>query len=86
VYKLLIRSKAKDTLRKLPDKHRQALVEGLGDITAGSYLGKPLSRELSERFSYRVGVYRIIYKIDEQNKVVYVSSIGHRRSVYSEGR
>jgi mRNA interferase RelE/StbE len=86
VYKLLIRSKAKDTLRKLPDKHRQALIEGLGDIMADPYLGKSLSRELAGRFSYRVGIYRIIYKIDEQNKVVQVSSIGHRRSVYSEGR
>ena len=86
MYKLFIRSKAKDTLRKLPDKHRLALIEGLEDIAIDPYLGKSLFRELAGRFSYRVGTYRIIYKIDEQNRVVYVSSIGHRRGVYSEGR
>ena len=30
----------------------------------------------------RVGVYRVVYEIDDQGRVVVVSAVGHRREVY----
>ena len=46
-------------------------------------LGKPLSRELTGRFSLRVGVYRLVYKIDQIDKKIVVLRIGHRGKVYN---
>ncbi len=46
------------------------------------YLGKALSGELKGRFSYRIGVYRIIYAVVKHQLVIYVLDIGHRRGVY----
>ena len=44
--------------------------------------GKPLKLTLKDKWSYRVGVYRIIYSIDGKVLTVYVLDIGHRRNIY----
>lgn len=46
------------------------------------YSGKPLSYSLSGLRSLRVGKYRVIYKIDEKNKIIWLISIGHRKEIY----
>ena len=48
--------------------------------------GKPLRGELKGYWSYRVGVYRIIYKIENDEIVVYVLRIQHRKEVYERFR
>ena len=44
--------------------------------------GKPLKFELKGKWSYSVGVYRIIYTIEHSLLMVEVLDIGHRRDVY----
>ena len=44
--------------------------------------GKPLKLSLKGKWSYRVGVYRIIYSIEKKILTVYILDIGHRREVY----
>jgi len=44
--------------------------------------GKPLRYGLSGTWSYRVGDYRILCKIEDDNLIVLVVEIGHRSSVY----
>jgi mRNA-degrading endonuclease RelE of RelBE toxin-antitoxin system len=38
--------------------------------------------ELTGKFSFRVGVYRIIYKVNKKDKVVDILTAGHRATVY----
>lgn len=45
-------------------------------------LGKPLMVEHEGRYSARRGPYRIIYELDEDERLVRVGAIGHRRDVY----
>jgi mRNA interferase RelE/StbE len=45
-------------------------------------LGKPLMLEHEGRFSARRGPYRIIYELVEDERIVRVVVIGHRRDVY----
>jgi mRNA-degrading endonuclease RelE of RelBE toxin-antitoxin system len=45
-------------------------------------LGKPLMLEHEGRYSARRGPYRIIYDIDDEQHLVRVVAIGHRRDVY----
>ncbi len=44
--------------------------------------GKPLKFSLSGKYSLRVGDYRIIYTIDEDNHIVYIDEITHRSEAY----
>ncbi|MGH3275003.1 MAG: type II toxin-antitoxin system RelE family toxin [Streptosporangiaceae bacterium] len=44
--------------------------------------GKPLQRELAGRWTARRGDYRVVYRLDEEAKVMYVLKIGHRGHVY----
>ncbi|HEX6220091.1 MAG TPA: type II toxin-antitoxin system RelE/ParE family toxin [Acidimicrobiia bacterium] len=45
-------------------------------------LGAPLQGELEGIWSARRGTYRILYRIDEDNREVIVLRIGHRGDVY----
>ena len=45
-------------------------------------VGKPLARELAGYHSARRGAYRVVYRIDELAKTVYVVRIDHRADVY----
>lgn len=44
--------------------------------------GKALSGELAGLWRYRVGDYRILAKIEDNNFVILVVHIGHRKNVY----
>ena len=45
-------------------------------------VGKPLTRELSGYHSARRGAYRVIYRINETERVVHAVRIDHRADVY----
>jgi len=45
-------------------------------------LGAPLRGELEGVWSARRGTYRILYRIDEENRKVIVLQIGYRKDVY----
>ena len=44
--------------------------------------GKPLQYSLKGLRRLRVGDYRVIFQIDQSNKIVPVIKIGHRREIY----
>jgi mRNA-degrading endonuclease RelE of RelBE toxin-antitoxin system len=45
-------------------------------------VGKRLLSPLDDRFSARRGTYRVIYRIDDDERIVTVVDVGHRRDVY----
>lgn len=83
------------TLRATPTV-RRALAEKLPEaVAAAAYafitgplleqphrIGKRLLPPLDDRFSARRGTYRVIYRIDDEARVITVVDIGHRRDVY----
>jgi mRNA interferase RelE/StbE len=44
--------------------------------------GDPLRKDLKGLWKYRIGAYRIICSIEDENVLVLVVRLGHRRSVY----
>ena len=46
--------------------------------------GLPLRRSLKSYMKLRVGDYRVIYKIQKKEVIVYVIKIGHRKDVYDK--
>ena len=82
MYKLRISSRAEKEIKKIPQPHQKAILLALTDIKEVLFLGKPLTRELTRRFSFRVGVYRIVYKVNKKDNVIDILTAGHRATVY----
>jgi mRNA interferase RelE/StbE len=45
-------------------------------------VGKRLPPPMDDRFSARRGTYRIIYRIDDKDRIVTVVDVGHRSDAY----
>lgn len=82
MYEVILTPRAQKELKRLPKRYQRAIVLSLHELREYPFSGKPLTRELTGQFSLRVGVYRILYKINKQNKIVSVLTIGHRSTVY----
>ena len=83
MYKIEITSRAKKQLKQVSRNYEKiAINNAFEEIKEDPHIGKPLSRELTGKFSYRVGVYRIIYSINRKDKIVYILFAGHRSIVY----
>lgn len=82
MFKIKLTAQARRELKSLSVLDKLRLGEIIEEFKDDPFVGKSLSRKLTGKFSYRVGVYRIIYKINETDKIVNVLSAGHRSLVY----
>ncbi len=83
MFEIRISSRAEKQIKRIKKIYQDAILSTLEEMRDDPFIGKPLSRDLMERFSYRIGVYRIIYKINKKDKIVMVISAGHRATVYN---
>lgn len=82
-WRLVVSGPAARDLERLPEKAAAAVVESFQAIAADPYrVGKPLRFELEGLWSARRGPYRVIYRIDERERVVLAVAVGHRADVY----
>lgn len=82
MYKLYLTSRAKRQIKLISLTHQEAIVEALEEIAENPLIGKPLTRELTGKFSYRIGVYRIIYIVNKKDETVFILTAAHRATVY----
>lgn len=82
MYKVVVSPRAQKELKKISYKHQTAIYQTLLDLKEDPLVGKPLTKELTGRLSYRIGVYRIIYKVNFKDKIVLILTAGHRSIVY----
>ena len=83
-YRVEFGATARRTLNRMPEKTATAAVEFcFGPLAANPHrLGKPLQRELFGYHTARRGDYRVIYRIDEAARLLFVLRIEHRGDVY----
>ncbi|WP_268914080.1 type II toxin-antitoxin system RelE family toxin [Lentilactobacillus sp. SPB1-3] len=85
-YSLEFTREAQRSLRKM-DKHQATLitrwlyqhVDGIDDPRS---IGKGLTANRSGQWRYRVGNYRVICEIEDDELIVTAINIGHRRNIY----
>jgi mRNA-degrading endonuclease RelE of RelBE toxin-antitoxin system len=84
VYEVEITPEGLRHLNLLPEKVRQAALAAiLGPIADNPHrLGKPLLGDLEGLHAARRGDYRIIYEIVEDDQVVLIHRVQHRRDAY----
>jgi mRNA interferase RelE/StbE len=84
-YKLRTTSTVRRALSEtLPEAVATAAYEFItGPLLREPYrVGKRILPPMDDRFSARRGTYRIIYRVDEKNRIVTVVDVDHRRDVY----
>lgn len=82
MYKIKLTTRAKRELKNISKLYREAISSVFEELKDEPLLGKPLTRDLTRRFSLKVGVYRIIYKINKKDKIITVLTAGHRATLY----
>ena len=86
MYKIEFLSDAQEFYQRLyySDKgHFDRIKAALFSLSENPYQGKSLKHDFKGKYSFRVGPYRIIYKIVRETITVYIFDIGHRRDVYN---
>lgn len=83
MFKVKLTAKAKKELKNLSKEDKIVIAEVIEEIKEDPLSGKPLSRQLSRKFSYRVDTYRVVYIVDQEDKVIIILSAGHRSTVYN---
>ncbi len=83
MYKVQLTARAKRELKKISKRHKVAIASMVEELMDNPFIGKFLTRDLSGKYSLRVGVYRIIYTVNKNDKVVHVLTAGHRSTVYN---
>ncbi len=83
-YRAVLTASAVRSLQAVPPRIAEPLLEFIFGGLAGDprRRGKPLQRELEGRWAARRGDYRIVYRLDEDTKTMFVLKIGHRSQVY----
>ena len=83
-YRAVLAASAVRSLRTVPPRVAEPLVAFIFGSLADNprRRGKPLQRELEGRWAARRGDYRVLYRLDEDTKTMYVLKIGHRSNVY----
>jgi mRNA interferase RelE/StbE len=82
-YRLLIKPSAVKEIEAIPSKRdRQWIVERISQLAENP---RPFGCEKisgQEKYRVRQGRYRILYAIEDQDLIVQVVKVGHRKDVY----
>jgi addiction module RelE/StbE family toxin len=75
-----------DDIPLLPKRMRNSIKKAIEErlMIDPIGFGKPLRYSLRGHRRLRVGDYRIVYRIDSEEKIVLVIAIKHRKDIYEE--
>ena len=81
-YSLFILPRAQKELAALPNQQLEIAESKLGSLRENPR--PPGCKKLADRRGWRIrfGDYRILYRIDDQNKTVTITNVGNRREIY----
>lgn len=69
-------------IRRLPKKYVGRLLETIEALATNPHPAGSIKVQGHDLWRVKVGVYRIIYHIDDENQIINTYRIGHRRNVY----
>jgi mRNA interferase RelE/StbE len=81
-YQLLYSKTSRHQIKKLNPDIKSIIRDRLKTIAKKPYIGKRLERDLSGYFSFRARRFRIIYKVREENQIIEIHYVGHRKDIY----
>jgi mRNA interferase RelE/StbE len=73
-------------LSKIHPENKKLIKAAIKELRQDPHSGDDLEEELFGFKSYKIKRYRILHKINEEENVIEVYYIGHRRDVYEQFR
>lgn len=80
--KVIVTPKAQRQYTHVPTPEKKKIIRKLKMIQENPLSGKKLEGELDSQRSVRVWPYRILYYINQKQRIIYITSILHRKEVY----
>lgn len=77
-----IKRSAQKELQAIAKPERLRIVNAIDALAENPYRGSALKGDLAGLRRVRVGAYRMVYEIRDNELVVLVIAVGHRRNVY----
>lgn len=81
-YRILYTEEAARRIAKLDKAVKERVGRAIVRLSEHPELGKRLTGLLSDRWSYRVGDWHILYKMKRNELLILVLTVGHRSDVY----
>jgi len=81
-FSIQIKESAARSLRKIPKSDRIRLIDAIDRLRERPSAGGTLKGEFAGLRRLRVGRYRIIYEVMEEELIILVVRIGHRKDAY----
>ncbi|MBS3073152.1 type II toxin-antitoxin system RelE/ParE family toxin [Candidatus Pacearchaeota archaeon] len=82
MYKIILEKKSESFFRKLEKKEQERIAKKFNELEKNPELGKPLTASLAGLWSLRFGDYRAIYQIKQNELVILILKLGHRKNIY----
>jgi len=82
IFSISIKRSALKALERIGQEDRLRLVEAIDRLRTNPSAGSVLKGEFAGLRRVRVGLYRVVYEVQEGALVILVVRIGHRREVY----
>jgi mRNA interferase RelE/StbE len=83
-YRILTTRRFLRHLKRLEGEVRERVLDAVREVSERPYLGSTLMFDERRLYKFRVGDYRLVYEVDEENKAVLFLIVDHRRRVYRE--
>lgn len=84
MYEIIIQPPAERFIKELAKHEQNKLLDAIEQLAEKPRLGKELVGRLVGLRSLHLGVYRIIYRIEEAHLVVLVVRAGYRGNIYAQ--
>lgn len=85
-YKIEFKQSAAKEVKKLPAQVAKRVIYIIGTLAENPRPATARKLTGHELYRIRVGSYRIVYAIEEDQLVIYIVKVAHRRSVYRLNR
>lgn len=82
MFKVLFSKPAEKAFLKLGSSDQKKISKAIGKLIENPILGDKLKGELQGQYKLYAWPYRVIYSINNVNKVILVTTIGHRQGIY----
>lgn len=81
-YSISIKQSAAKALEKIPRDERYRIINAIDQLGDNPAAGSILKGEFSGLRRIRVGNYRVVYEVQDQQLIILVIRIGHRKEIY----
>ena len=81
-YKIAIKKSAAKELEDIPKKDLRKIVKRIQSLAQNPRPSGFQKLSAQQRYRVRQGDYRIVYSIDDEDSLIDIVKIGHRREIY----